>query len=344
MSTSSLRIVLGLGAAATLVFGAGACSSRDPHAGSPPAPAGAASVSAAPDAAPSTAAGDGAGSGTAGSLGCGTAGAVDLCDATLTLPAGACRTGTVTFSNGKAGALVLKKVVTVDVDHDGALDEVALLECQLGDPATEEVLAVSHGRTMSLVTGPAQGRALDLTADPTGAVRVRVDNLAGSDGWSYGRAVAQWRVYGWSGASFHQAGGPTSFTADTTATRLDLTVGPITVDPAAKDGKQRVWLTATVRNKGTVAAADLTVRSMLGFAVAAGACPAVTVAGASDIEVCTVGTLAAGASRTVTLAFTASAAEVATLHQTDEDFVQLRLGDQEYAFTKNLQSNALPGA
>lgn len=277
---------------------------------------------------------------------------VSLCNATLTMPStDACAVTKVSFRKGEATVgqyrLSVQRGLLADVDGDGTPDVVAIISCGAGDPVGQEVVAFSRSagssaiKTVGLVVGEGSSKGLhgvtDLTADSTGTVRALVDNVSGSDGVAYMAAVKQWRTYKWNGTAFTQTAGHTSFLADTSTAKLDFTASKVTFDPP-RDGKQRGLVSVTVHNRGTSTAGPLNVYGLMGQqGPDKNACPLVDGTSATYplTEVCTLGSLAPGKSRTVTFAFSYEAGYT-TLDS--DSFVQLRLGDQQYAIITPLHT------
>jgi hypothetical protein len=109
----------------------------------------------------------------------------------------------------------VEKFVTADVTGDGRADAVVILTCHIGDPPTDQVMAVSQEssrilRTLGQVVGPTHGDVTfieDIEVDRDGSIRAEVISPHGSRGGG----IAQWRTYRWDGNQFIQTAGPSSF-------------------------------------------------------------------------------------------------------------------------------------
>ncbi|WP_433313315.1 hypothetical protein ACQP0U_29400 [Micromonospora sp. CA-269861] len=153
-----------------------------------------------------------------------------------------------------------------DVDGDGAVETVALVQCVLGTGGPMQVVAFDRdkegkvstlGRVVATTIDKPQWLfALDVVSD--GTVRVQVGDIAPGGGWPAEWSQRQWRGYRWKGEAFAQVSGPTSFgqnphSADISVTATDLVL------TTADDGSRTGTATVRIRNRGTgpVAHVDL---------------------------------------------------------------------------------------
>jgi hypothetical protein len=345
--------------AAVVVIGAGtAYASLGPGEHAPPPTLGnqnSASPSTPSAIASSQATPSGAGTPSGGTATTGTSGPDNLNNATLNLPKndvnGDCPHGSTKFTGGAAGASTrIEKVLSADVNKDGSADDVALINCRLGEGALKQVVAFHRGTDGKFTTiGSVQqvsGQVKDVddvkVSGSNVLVRVGDEATTHTDG-SRSLGVFQWRTYGWDGAKFHQTGGSTSFTADQAASHLTTTV-PSLVFGAPSGGRRTGTMTVTVRNSGSQSARQV---SLLMALVDAGplaeltGCPVVS-SGDARVPNCQIGTLAAGASKTFTLTTSISESDAqywiaqGGLHLTSAD-AQLRVGDQKYSDTAGVK-------
>ncbi|GAA3449483.1 hypothetical protein [Dactylosporangium matsuzakiense] len=259
----------------------------------------------------------------------------DLGKATLDIPAwpgglaaGTCPEGKVKFTDGKAGyngvAKLKGDLVYVDVDHDGAQETVALIECT---PQGSDFQVIAFDRdaggkivTLGRVVGSAgslgkEGTDIEtiwaIAAGDNGQVRVDVGDYRPCCDMIQA-SQHQWRTYGWNGTKFTQTGGPTAFGTNPNVTALTMTADKLTMTKQA-DGTRTGTLKVTIHNEAQVATPDK-VRFSLDIeenwqAQAGSECT--FQAGASPRS-CTLPILAAGASRVVTIQLTAPAGPLST--------------------------------
>ncbi|MEV4410568.1 hypothetical protein [Catellatospora sp. NPDC049609] len=152
-------------------------------------------------------------------------------NATLDLPVRkadpSCPSGAVKFRNGKAGESTrIADVVSVDIDGDGAFEEIALITCRQGEGLLGQVLALrpkGNGRftTLGVVIenertgGPGSDRIENvrkIKVGKPGEVLVEVGNheTTYTDENRF-KGKFQWRGYRWNGTRFAQSSGPTTF-------------------------------------------------------------------------------------------------------------------------------------
>jgi hypothetical protein len=279
--------------------------------------------------------------------------AAALADATLDVPSwGAladamCPHGPVVFSHNDFDPSHayhvdggLSEVAIGDVDGDGIADGVAIVACVAGDPPIAQTVAFDRTvdgtfHTLGQIVASTDGGVtrisnLDLTSAHT--VKLTVDNLAGSDGEAAAAAVTQTRTYAWSVNAFTQTDGPAAFSV----------VAPLTVHTSTtvfvptSRGNYAGATIITLTNGGTSPVTDISVVILNGTDVvdfASGGCG--TINKVYPDETCTVGTLAAGASRSLTVRTVVSGADMPTVVGSDVGHldIQVRVGSQFLAGT-----------
>ncbi|MFF4878210.1 hypothetical protein [Micromonospora sp. NPDC000668] len=185
-----------------------------------------------------------------------------LLGAPVTLPAwragrGCPTSGVRLTADAREGANWLQALDHGDVDGDGAVETVALVQCVLGTGGPQQVVVfdrdgtgrpVTLGRVVATTKDKPQWLfALDVVDD--GTVRVQVGDIAPGGGWPGEWSQRQWRGYRWQGEAFAQVSGPTSFgpnphSADLAVTATDLVLG------TASDGSHTGTTTVRIRNRG----------------------------------------------------------------------------------------------
>jgi hypothetical protein len=268
----------------------------------------------------------------------------DLSNATLNLPTwdgGACPSGIVTLHNGQLGKVEtqaiahLVKTVSVDLDHDGSADAVALFECPIGNPSVFEGVGFRRAMDGSIQTLGSVVPEIRSIADirpgdaGSGTVQLQVSNLQGSDGVAETGQVKQWRTYEWVGTRFNQTAGSMSFTVSVPA--LTVTLSDLTYE-APVNGKRTGAMTVTLHNGGTSTIDNASVVYELPDTVTAPKCDQV----AADIPgtgQCPVQPIAPGATATVTFTLSADASEFTgtgtfPLGGGPEILIQIRVGDR----------------
>ncbi|PYC72553.1 hypothetical protein C7C45_08965 [Micromonospora arborensis] len=154
-----------------------------------------------------------------------------------------------------------------DVDGDGAVETVALVQCVLGSGGPMQVVAFDRNEAGKVVTlgrvvattidKPQWLFALDVVDD--GTVRVQVGDIAPGGGWPAEWSQRQWRGYRWKGDAFAQVSGPTAFgqnphSADVSVTTTELVL------TTADDGSRTGTATVRIRNRGTGPVAHVALR------------------------------------------------------------------------------------
>jgi hypothetical protein len=104
--------------------------------------------------------------------------------------------------------------------------------------------------------GPGVARLGSYIGLPDGSIRVEVKSRFTCCGTAAEYAVVQQRTYQWTGSSFDQVAGPTTFVADPSVADLAVTV-PTLAFGAPVDGFRSATLSVTIRNNGPQTAAGL---------------------------------------------------------------------------------------
>ncbi|MEV4765422.1 hypothetical protein AB0J89_22670 [Micromonospora chokoriensis] len=189
-----------------------------------------------------------------------------LLGASVTLPAWragrGCPTSAVRLSgDDREGVNWLVALDHGDVDGDGAVETVALVQCVLGTRGPMQVVAfdrdeqgkvVTLGRVVATTIDKPQWLfALDVVAD--GTVRVQVGDIAPGGGWPAEWSQRQWRGYRWKGDAFAQVSGPTSFGPNRHDVNLVVTATNLVLADAG-DGSKVGTVTVRIRNTAGSAA------------------------------------------------------------------------------------------
>ncbi|MFF0151131.1 hypothetical protein [Micromonospora sp. NPDC005203] len=148
-----------------------------------------------------------------------------------------------------------------DVDGDGAVETVALVQCVLGTGGPMQVVAfdrdeagkvVTLGRVVTTTIDKPQWLfALDVVGD--GMVRVQVGDIAPGGGWKAEWSQRQWRGYRWKGGAFAQVSGPTSFGPNRHDVNLVVTATNLVLADTP-DGSRVGMVNVRVRNMTGLAA------------------------------------------------------------------------------------------
>jgi hypothetical protein len=271
-----------------------------------------------------------------------------LDEATLDLPAWpapakSCVTGPVKFTHGSYEIMAsvsvwIEKVVYVDIDHDGAKETVARLTCGdqvgIGQVVAFDRDAAGAIRTLGqVVTQTGDIEAIcDIREGSGGAVDVRVADVTiplRCIDLIPSFARFQWRGYAWNGTRMAQTDGPTAFglnpkVTDFTATATDL------VFAAAVDGLRHGSMQVTVRNLGPKALPfEVGVSLPLGLQLVTPGW-STKVWPSSQYLSCDQDKLAVGATRTLTIEFTATGPVTPSGIPTASGSVKEGYGDPDY--------------
>lgn len=276
----------------------------------------------------------------------------NLANETLDVPAwpqrggvGACPTrfqlsqGKAAFAQGSIEVRLVKSLA-IDLNSDAVTETVAFLTCRgPSEGGVQQVVAYRGAAGALVVVGQVVGSIPDLGSDLSyvedvasagAAVRVEVANgPQGSAPPTYYR-VHQWRTFAWTGTTFAQTAGSTSFLADPSVSPLSVTPGQVVVP--AGTGCVTATLTLKVHNAGPRAAGAVTVAVMHPY-LDQNDCPQVPASQGFQSSLADLGTVAAGQTKTVTLTIVhrANAADSGTTNTSAYNYVELRIGDQRYA-------------
>ncbi|MCM0675863.1 hypothetical protein NCC78_14365 [Micromonospora phytophila] len=246
-----------------------------------------------------------------------------LLGAPVTLPAwragpGCPASGVRLTADDREGANWLRALDHGDVDGDGAVETVALVQCVLGTGGPMQVVAFDRNEAGKVVTlgrvvattidKPQWLFALDVVGD--GTVRVQVGDIAPGGGWPAEWSQRQWRGYRWQGDAFAQVSGPTTFGPNPHPTDVSVTATDLVL-ATADDGSRTGTTTVRIRNRGSGPVAYVALRlgvpaavrpDVDGWAPCRGE-PQET----REPVTCDLGRLAAGAELTLTLSFRVAA-------------------------------------
>lgn len=258
-------------------------------------------------------------------------GALDLTDATLDLPAlpddfGPCQ-GRQTFVRNLASAYsvddeidahssIVREIVG-DVNRDGRTDTVALISCELSESEHWQVVAFDGtpenvhtiGTVLAIGGQPNLAVVFDLQVLASGEIRAEVGDFLGVlIGHAAEVSTHQTRTYGWDGTAFRQIAGPTTFPPNPHFIDLHVTTSNLVLGQPV-NGVRTGTLTVTVQNRAAVRAYgvefDLTAPLWLQHVgLQWEKCHLLDPDTAAHAS-CEIGELGAGASRTLTLTFSA---------------------------------------
>ncbi|MCF0096952.1 hypothetical protein [Micromonospora sp. MH99] len=202
-----------------------------------------------------------------------------LLGAAVTLPAwragrGCLTSGIRLSGDDPEGANWLLAFDQGDVDGDGAVEAVALVQCVLGSGGPMQVVAFDRDQQGKIVTlgrvvattidKPQWLFALDVVDD--GTVRVQVGDIAPGGGWPGEWSQRQWRGYRLKGGSFAQISGPTSFGPNPHDVNLVVSATNLVLADAP-DGSRTGTITVRIRNGADGPAAYVALRLGLPAAV-----------------------------------------------------------------------------
>jgi hypothetical protein len=204
----------------------------------------------------------------------------------------------------------LDSIGYVDVDRDGAEETVALVGCKFNSKVIQKQVVVFDRNggggivTMGQVlTSRPLGWIFRVDPQSDGSIRIEVGDLEPTNEQVAALVIRQWRTYGWTGDTFRQTAGPTSFPVNPKLADLRVTAKDVVF--ADRNGA----LTVEVRNAGPARTdyALLTIRIYDKFIEATGdgwsACK--ETARKTDVESielsCLLGPMKAGEKKTLTL-------------------------------------------
>lgn len=231
----------------------------------------------------------------------------------------------VSSVSGRSDVRILSSM-RFDVDGDGASEIVANVFCQLGQVGPMQLVAVRMGSTPLvlgpvLVTSPTDGGGGLIPLDgpgvatiigyaglDNGLIQIDVKSKLTCCGTPPDAGVVQQRTYRWTGSSFAQVGGPTTFVADPAIAELVATVPGLVLGPPV-EGYRSGTLSVSIHNNGPQTAVDVSVYVSyhLGIEEPAGGdwdrCRAGDheFIGIQDFAVCRIGDIPPGQSVTITL-------------------------------------------
>lgn len=172
--------------------------------------------------------------------------------------------GTAPGSDPAYGHTAIRNVAYADVDHDGAQETVALVDCVLQGMESQVVVFDRDG-SGNIVTS-AQVLTEDkviryvfaVRGEADGSVSVQVGDLAICCSTTPDMVEHQWRTYAWNGERFAQTAGPTAFHPATQANDLAMTtsVTGLAFGPV-QDGVRKATLSVKVSNNGPARAPGL---------------------------------------------------------------------------------------
>lgn len=120
-------------------------------------------------------------------------------------------TNTVNHGSGLNG-LQIYKVAYVNLDSDSALETAALITCQFGEAAWDQVVAFDRDSSGHIVTlgTIVEGHLWNVTESSAGVV-VDISDMQACCDTPKLMEEHQTRTYAWTGSKFAQTGGPTTF-------------------------------------------------------------------------------------------------------------------------------------
>ena len=154
----------------------------------------------------------------------------------------------------------LESVDYADVDRDGTEEAVAMIGCKYNTVIQTQVAVFKRNQSGNIVllgqvlTSRPLGWIFQIDAQPDGSIRIEVGDREPTDEQVASVVVRQWRTYGWTGTTFQQTAGPTSFPPNPTLADLRVTATDIIYAAPADDGSRHGTTTVTIRNAGPAAA------------------------------------------------------------------------------------------
>lgn len=215
----------------------------------------------------------------------------------------------------------LESVDYADVDRDGAEEAVAMIGCKYNTVIQTQVAVFKRNQSGKIVilgqvlTSRPLGWIFQIDAQPDGSIRIEVGDREPTDERVASVVVRQWRTYGWTGTTFQQTAGPTSFSPNPTLADLRVTATDITYAAPADDGSRHGTTTVTIHNAGPAAAQYVWLSLELGENVRhegdgwSGCVEASSNAGSSPPNLgCLLGPMRAGETKTLVLGVASPAA------------------------------------
>lgn len=214
------------------------------------------------------------------------------------------------------GDVMLEGLAHGDVDGDGAVETVVLLRCGLGSKGPSQVVALDRdddGRVVTLgqvirSAYPIPEWLLAVEVRDDGTVRVEMADIAPGGGWALEWSQRQWRGYRWSDGRFGQVSGETTFGPNPHQVDLEVSASPLAWGPKDAEGVRTGTVTVTVHNHSRFPAVGATVvltmqprlrAEGVGWSACVDGPP--PQAGVDGTLTCRLGTVEAGASRTLKL-------------------------------------------
>ena len=167
-----------------------------------------------------------------------------------------------------------QSTMSLDVDGDGSREIVAEIFCPMEQAGPTLLVALRPHPDTPTILGTVLATAWDGSpVDPEGRGPATIRDYVGLDdgtiqvdvsdkftccGASRQSAVVQQRTYGWTGSSFAQVAGPTTFVADSTVADIEVTV-PTLAFSAPAGGYRTGTLSVTIHNNGPQTAAAVSV-------------------------------------------------------------------------------------
>jgi hypothetical protein len=234
--------------------------------------------------------------------------------------------GTVTITESHSGLMVFS-TMPFDIDRDGTNEILADIFCQLGQVGPRQLVATRlDGGTATVLgtvlataetdgqgnlvplDGPGVAGIRDYVGLDDGTVRVSATSKLTCCATPQESAVVQQRTYGWTGSSFMQVAGPTTFVADPAVADLVVTV-PTLAFSAPENDFRSATLSVMIRNNGPRTASDVSVYLDYGWRIeepsggdwARCAVDPALYGDRTRYAICSVGDMAPGQSVTLTL-------------------------------------------
>lgn len=257
-----------------------------------------------------------------------------------------CPSGRLKFHNGVHGDTAstpvrITQTVAVDVDRDGGTETAALLHCEFGEVGAYQVIVVKAGTDGPLTTlgqvTRSDANAADIAgmrAGTNGQLRLTVGDIKPCCDTPKSLELQQVRTFAWNGSTFIQVAGRKTFIADTSVADLAVSAPTLHFGPKV-NGVRTGTLTLSVHNKGPRAATQVSLLLELpswSFKNGVGGDWAKCQQPPGGFtRLCTLDTIAAGATVTLNLPFT-TVADADNMQPADAWNIQVqpRLDDTKY--------------